>query len=660
MGKSNRIRSIRATERNKTLGVKNKNKGMPSWAMSLITVVVAVALLLSVASILLSANGVFTRMTTVIKSENYKVNSNMMSYYYGSQYQNFLSTYGNYGTFSLKTGTGVDVKDQKLTADDISYLGMFGMSTEGVTAGQSWYDYFMKNTVESVKSMLIYCEASSAEGINVVLTDKDYSDIDASIESYQETAAEQNYPNLNSFFSAYFGAGVSEGDVRKCMEYSLLATKTMEKISEILEGDITTEEINAKYEGSKKDFNVIDYSYYTFSVNYSDILKEKNYTEDDLKDTAKADEVLKAYKEAIAKARKSASELKAITDLEQFKAYIYKYVAEKTVEEQYGKLTFAEGDKDGVTDGDITVIKAAIVADVLEEIKEGKEKGDVAVTIEEGKDTYKVYEKDGVKKAFAEKMNTLKEKVFSSVYSATTTYNVEKAKYVEKNVFSEWAFNDARKQNDIEIYYQYDGALTGDAATMTESGKIEVVDDPATDEKEDSAFKKENGYSYVTVYYLTKTQEKDLSTARNFSYIVFGKEEDAKAAIAAVSGGELTKDAFLAKGEEYVAAEKATVCESIKNYEEGTGFAGTDLDTWVYDAATVAGTVTTNPIKITEESNSVYVVAFYEGEGDQLWFVDVKNSILVKDTEEKKAELDNTHPVTVNDKRVAKVNTVSF
>ena len=266
MGKSNRIRSIRAVERAKTLGVKNKKKGMPSWAMTLITLVLAAALLLSVAGIMLSANGVFTRMTTVVSSENYKINSNMMAYYYNTQYQNFVSNYSSYissGYFSINTGQ--DLADQPFggaadstqTYYDELFLGEF----EG-----TWHDYFMNAAVESAKGILMYCEAS--RDLGVTLTDEDYATIDENIASYETTADLYGYPSLNSFFAASFGRGVSEGDVRDCMEYSLLASKTMEKLSEQIEASVTKDDVNTKYDANKLDYNVIDYTYYSFKINY--------------------------------------------------------------------------------------------------------------------------------------------------------------------------------------------------------------------------------------------------------------------------------------------------------------------------------------------------------------------------------------------------------
>ena len=48
----------------------------------------------------------------------------------------------------------------------------------------------------------------------------------------------------------------------------------------------------------------------------------------------------------------------------------------------------------------------------------------------------------------------------------------------------------------------------------------------------------------------------------------------------------------------------------------------TEFDKWVYDASTTAGSYTTTPISL---DSSTYAVLYYEGEGEQTWFVQVKD-----------------------------------
>lgn len=626
MGKSNRIRTNRAADRVRTVGVKNKKQGMPSWAMTLITVVLSVALLLSVAGILLSANGVFTRLNNVAESDNYKVNANMMAYYYNTQYQNFVSNYNSYitsGYFSIDPEGDLTkqpfggAKDSGKTYYDEMFLGEF----EG-----TWHDYFMDQAVSSVETILMYCEAAKAYGI--VLTDEDKATIEENIESYRATATMYGYPNLSSFFSDSFGKGVSEGDVRDCMEYSLLATKTMEKISDDIDKSIKDEDVNKKYEADKKPYDVIDYTYYSFNVNYDEVAADLlgSKYEDELKKAENKAKVEAEYKLRIEKAKKAAKELEAITELAAFKAYIYNYVANENIEDIYGSQTIKKEIKP--SDEDIKYIKAEIVKAVVAEINEGKETTEDIVKIDDKTaDEVSVFGKT-VKKDYAKILNTVKSKLFSTVLSAKKSANVEKANYVKDNKFSEWAFGKDAKENAIKLIAEFDG--------------------------EKDEIKNEKGKSNTAVYFLTKTARKDTETAKNLSYMVFSKEADAKAAIdELVKNKAFTKDKFLKESDK--TTKKASAAESVTDYTKGA-MGSTDFDNWVFDAARKKGDITATPIKITSGSSSVYMVILFEEDGQQLWYLDVKNAIATEKAEAKVTELEGKYKVTVDKKGLKYVN----
>lgn len=632
MGKSNRIRSIRAAESVKNIGVRNKSKGMPSWLMTLITVVVAVALLFSVAGVFLSANGVFTRLTNVVVSENYKVNSNMLAYFYNTQYQNFQSNYSTYlqsGYFSIDTNS--DLKEQPFGGPEDSETTYYDELFLGEFEG-TWHDYFMNQAVESAKTLLMYCEAADEYG--VTLSDEDMASIDESIASFESTAALYSayYPTLNSFLSANYGKGVTEKDVRDCMELSLLASKTMEKISEEIEASVSETDINAKYDANAKDYNVVDYTYYSFIVNYDEVEKELKTT---LQRDPTKDEALAEYQKQITEAKAAAAELKSKTNADDFKAYIYDYVANKNIDDTYGAQTIKDEIKpqkqneDGTTavdDEAIAAIKAELVKAVVAEIAEGKEEA-VAITIPEDAETVEVFGRT-VAKDYATVLNTVKTKLFTTVLSAKDSSIVEKAYYTADNKFSEWAFDAARVAGEINLIAEYDG------------------------ETEGAEIKNEKGKSYTSVYFLNATQHKDSDTAKNFSYMVFTKEADATAAINELAAaGTLTQDAFLAKATE----KSATSASAVTDYTEGN-MGSTEFDKWVLDEARQAGQLTSSPIKTTSDSTTYYIVALFEGEGQELWHLDVKNTIATERAEAKVTELEAKYEITVKDNFLKFVN----
>ncbi|MBQ9086659.1 MAG: hypothetical protein IJY47_05680 [Clostridia bacterium] len=593
MGKSNRIRANRATAKaqSKALGVKKKRQGMPSWLMTLITLVITVAILLTVVLSLLSANGIFGKMRTPLATENYKINNNMLSYYFYTQYQAFQTDYSSYlSYFSLDTSKSL--KDQTFGGDgtttnyDTAFLGDFS---------GTWFDYFMDQTVEGAKSVLLFCEEADARSIT--LTDEEKQEIETAIDTMTTTATTYGY-TLNAYLSATYGAGVKVSDVRKAMTYSALASKCMNTVMEELDTAITDDRVESKYSENKLDFNVVDYTYYTFRVDYDDVLTETlgaDVSAADMSAEQKA-QVLDAYQKAVKKAKDDAELLKAKATAEEFMASILDHVSQEAWDDAYGEQTVEDADKP--TDEDLTAIKTALIADVLAEIAEGKEEADEAVTIEEGATSVTVYEKT-VTANFAKVVNTVKEEVFSTVSSAKETSVMDAINYAEEDDFSEWAFADGRVAGEKTVIITGDGSGEGDVTN-------------------------ENGYSYVSSYYLRAPQYRNTEKTRDVAYMLFGSSDEAKAAIEKL----LAKESLDLAGFEAIAAESsATGNTHVENYYAGQ--IGSDaFDEWLFADDTTVGKVSAEPIALDE---STYAVLFYYGEGDEKWHVDVQNTILSED-----------------------------
>ena len=184
MGKSNRIRTQKANATLASVKPTKKSQGMPSWAINLITIAVTVVIFASVILSVLSSNGVFMRMQTAMKTENFKVNGNMMAYYFQTQYQNFVSENSSYLTY-LGLNTGAPLKDQIYSTD-----------TNG--ASITWFDSLMDQTEAQVKELLVFCEEAHKRGIE--LDETDMANIDAEIEMYKLYAEVYGY-TTNSYIS---------------------------------------------------------------------------------------------------------------------------------------------------------------------------------------------------------------------------------------------------------------------------------------------------------------------------------------------------------------------------------------------------------------------------------------------------------------------------
>ncbi len=635
MGKSNRIRVNRANEKVKSPNAKKKGNGMPSWALTLITVLVTAALLLSVCGILLSANGVFGRMITSVKSENFKVNQNMMTYFFNNQYSSFTSTYsekikgGSSSTSSnaegmLSLDTSKDLKDQEFLTSDKSILGVADKEIK------TWHDYIMAITTAEVKSMLIYCEYANDNKIKLDKDDK--SNIDSQIENFKLYSNAYGYPTVNAFLSSQYGDGINTSDVKDCMELTTLASKASQDISDKLEKGILTAEIEERYNAEKLNHNVVDYSFYTFTVLYSDIEKKihgkANPTE--AEKAGKKSEVDAAYKAAIEKARADAKTLSEIGSLEKFQNYMYERIAYEQAPVHYGSQTIDDKIKPTVEGVAADKLKEhfsdKIAADVLEEILAGKEDADPAVEIpEEEKDQAETYEVYGttVKTDYAEIINAVKTKTFASVYNAKTGNNLTGKKYNENDATLVWAFADTTKVGDTRIVNAGDGANT--------DGTV----------KEDITISTSN--ASITVYYMVKPQYKDTTLSKNFTYMTFAKEADATAAIEALkAAGAYNAEAFLKVAEE----KKAEYTETVTDYMKGD-FGISAFDEWLFDEKTTPASITATPINT--GSDTTYVVALYEGVGNEQWYIDVKGVILTERAEAEAKSLEKKYTITEND-----------
>ncbi len=241
---------------------------------------------------------------TLMETDSYKVSTNMMKYYYTEQYNNFYSAYGSY----LGSHGALFSLDPSLPLDEQPFGGAEGSTNyDKVFLGEftgTWHDYFVDLTVKYVREMLLYCEASSE--FDVFLTEKDYAEIDEELIDLVVTANNYGYPSLDSFLSATYGKGVSENDVKSCLEFSTLSEKTMQAIADKLRSEIRLDRIEAEYNADRSKYDVVDLISYTFRL--------KGY---DVNDSY--------YEQQLAQLNERADRLSSLTTLDEFVAVIAEY-----------------------------------------------------------------------------------------------------------------------------------------------------------------------------------------------------------------------------------------------------------------------------------------------------------------------------------------------
>jgi len=614
MGKSNRIKVTKAGQRASALGNYKKKEGMPNWAVNLLAIVITVAILLSGLLLVLASNGTVMRMRTAAKSENFRVNGQMMTYYANVQYQNFLSNYSSLlSNFSLDTTK--PLKDQKFGDTSVNanaYDSLYLATPEGFDG--SWYDYFMLQAEDEVKTMLLYCEI--AKELGVELGDAEQKKIDDSIASMAEAAAEYNYP-LNAYIAATFGEGVKEKDLRRALELSELATLGMNALSDKLMDEIPADRINATYNENASLYNQIDYSFYSFRVDYADISTEMKTANPNATDA----EILAEYQKQIGEAKEKAAALLATADDTAFEKYLLTHIATEDYETQLETASAGASNEGKPDDTQLGTIKNALIEQAVKECMDGT--AAESAFKQEG-EKYVGYGLE-LTKEYADIFNKVKTEVSDTLSANRDGYIKDKANYVDSDEFSTWAFDAARQAGDTKEILSGDGSNNEALADIVRT----------------------NGYFRADVYRLRTPQYKNAEKTRNLGYMVFSTEEEAQAAIDALKAEATLDQATF----ERIATEKTATFDVLENYVKGD-MGNDEFDEWVFAEGRAVGNYTDTPLALSESS---YVVLYYVAEGDETWFANVKDELFNDDYEAKYAELETNTEIKVKANVLKKV-----
>jgi len=168
-----------------------------------------------------------------------------VNYHYGSQYMNFVNSYGSYASlFGLDTSNGpVGLEEQEC------YM------TEN---GGSWKDYFLDAAKTAIIQTVALTDYAEENGIS--LTEEDVADVDAAFVGIDEQARALGYSTADQFFSANYGAGVDEDLVRRGFHSSALCGKVIDIVSDGF--TYTDAELEEKYQSYEGAQDIYEYFYY--------------------------------------------------------------------------------------------------------------------------------------------------------------------------------------------------------------------------------------------------------------------------------------------------------------------------------------------------------------------------------------------------------------
>ena len=636
MGKSNRIRNDRANDVLFGGPAPKKKKGVPSWALNAITIAGAVILLAAVGLLAACSNGVFGRINTVMKTDNFRVTENMMNYYVQAQYNSFKNENESYlSAYGLNTD--LPLEEQAYSTDADGNVTM------------TWRDVMVNSTVEQVKEILVYCEAARAAGFE--LDDEAKQAIETELSIY-EMYATYNGTTADDIVSAQYGKGIKVKDVRAALELSTLATKYQEKISNDIYNAISREEIEAEYNANKLEYDLVDYYKYEFKVTIEDAREAVQATLEEDK-TATEAQVLAKYKEMITEQEAKAEELAKITDKEALRAKIIELLAEDSLDSDY-KTAMKNVDADKLPAAEVVVeIRAELLAKVIAAVKDDSEfvvksveatettaaKEGIASTgkSEDGTTTtYTVLGKD-VSEQYYEAFVGFAEKYYTSVKKAAESAVVEGANYDESDEALKWMFGDE--------------ADAGEFKNIPSGDKKDEVD-----EKGEAKLKS----SSIAVYYLTKDVYPDEDVSKNLGIIKFSSKEMAQTAANRIKDmGEITLEKLEALanelGGEYINYENCA--EGVETVEA--------FNAWVFaDGRTVGNYTSAEEIIEIPTSDSTtgttmysYLTMWYYGDGLKDYQMAAKDAVYSdKYTENDKTFKDTYKVSEPNQKLIDKIS----
>ncbi len=343
MGKGNRTRNDKYQDAYDMSGsgaaVKSAKAPKKDRTSTIVLVTIIALIVVSLLLVVFADTGIKDRHTIIVSSENYEVTGTMLPYYENLAYSNMFNQY-----FQLY----------------YSYVYPNNISSAYTAAQNQMANYtldsFFDSALNSAKEILVLCEAAKANGL--ALDDEDKKSIEETIDSFEGQ------------YTANFGTGVKEKDIRKAIELEVLAGKYYDKFHEDEEAKVTEEDIKKYIEENKADFYAAHYLKYTIT------LKVKDYADDS-----------DAFSAAKDLANKYLALLEAAKTEKDFKNQVIRYIVDRDFKNVFDKNVSKDikpTDEETVSNLKTEVINDLIA--VLVEEKEAEKLGSDATELEKAMD----------------------------------------------------------------------------------------------------------------------------------------------------------------------------------------------------------------------------------------------------------------------------------
>ena len=252
---------------NVTPEVKNEKKGMSKGGKTALGIVIAVLAVAVIVFFSMLTTGFFAKHTTAATVGEHKLTPAMVDYFSTDAYSSFATNYSSYLSLFFDKNTALSEQ------------------TYNEETGESWADYFITSGLTNAASAYAIYDEAIANG--AALSEDDQSQIDTILSSYELTAAQQGYANVNAYLASGYGAGCNTKSYTEYLTVTMIAENYCQQVNDGF--TYTAEDLAAEYEA--KPANYSTYTYRQFLI--SDSLFQTD-------DNALSDEELAEKKEALA------------------------------------------------------------------------------------------------------------------------------------------------------------------------------------------------------------------------------------------------------------------------------------------------------------------------------------------------------------------------
>ena len=261
-----------------------------------VVIIVAVLVVLIIGAFLINSDIFYTK-TTALTVGDTKYSPAEVSYFYRSTYntvyQNLSDQFGS--MVSMMIDNTKPLNEQPYPYD--------------VTGEQTWADVISDTAKQDIVRITAFSDAAAKAGRT--LTDEDKASIDATLGNYRQYANISGFPNVNKFYAAYYGKGVTEDLVAGLQEKITLGNSYYNEILDSFQ--YTDEDLKAYYSAHADELDYYDFLVYTV---YPSMDQFSELAED-----ARGEAVHAAAQEII----------DATTDQESFVAAVKAFAGEDTV-----------------------------------------------------------------------------------------------------------------------------------------------------------------------------------------------------------------------------------------------------------------------------------------------------------------------------------------